>query len=109
MDCCCHALEIVTHQGLRRALIAADLQSAHAAWQPAIVMDVGGSTFLDMKLERLEESHKRGVRHAQLVHYTPNDIGDFQTGAVAHNGLTPSAPRRYGPITGSAYTSGPGH
>jgi membrane dipeptidase len=25
----------------------------------------------------------------QLVHYTPNDIGDFQTGAVTHNGLTP--------------------
>jgi membrane dipeptidase len=22
------------------------------------------------------------------VHYTPNDIGDFQTGAVTHNGLT---------------------
>jgi membrane dipeptidase len=29
------------------------------------------------------------VRHMQLVHYTPNDIGDFQTGAVTHNGLTP--------------------
>ena len=25
----------------------------------------------------------------QLVHYTPNDIGDFQTGAVVHGGLTP--------------------
>jgi len=25
----------------------------------------------------------------QLVHYTPNDIGDFQTGTVTHNGLTP--------------------
>ena len=25
----------------------------------------------------------------QLVHYTPNDIGDFQTGAVTHHGLTP--------------------
>ena len=23
------------------------------------------------------------------MHYTPNDIGDFQTGAVTHNGLTP--------------------
>jgi membrane dipeptidase len=29
------------------------------------------------------------VPHAQLVHHTPNDIGDFQTGAVTHNGLTP--------------------
>ena len=25
----------------------------------------------------------------QLVHYTPNDIGDFQTGTVTHGGLTP--------------------
>ena len=24
----------------------------------------------------------------QLVHYTPNDIGDFQTGMVTHHGLT---------------------
>jgi microsomal dipeptidase-like Zn-dependent dipeptidase len=52
-------------------------------------MDIEGLDFLEMKLERLEEAHKRGVRHAQLVHYTPNDIGDFQTGAVTHNGLTP--------------------
>jgi membrane dipeptidase len=41
-----------------------------------------------MKLERLEESYRRGVRTMQLVHYTPNDIGDFQTGAVVHRGLT---------------------
>jgi len=51
-------------------------------------VDIEGLDFLEMKLERLEESHQRGVRHAQLVHYTPNDIGDFQTGAVMHNGLT---------------------
>jgi hypothetical protein len=24
-----------------------------------------------MKLERLEEAHQRGIRHVQLVHYTP--------------------------------------
>jgi membrane dipeptidase len=81
--------QMVARQGLRRALTASDLQAAHAAGQPAIVMDIEGLDFLEMKLERLEESYKRGVRHAQLVHYTPNDIGDFQTGAVTHNGLTP--------------------
>jgi membrane dipeptidase len=81
--------EMVATHGLRRALTAADLNSAHEVGQPAIVMDIEGLDFLEMKLERLEEAHKRGVRHAQLVHYTPNDIGDFQTGAVTHNGLTP--------------------
>jgi membrane dipeptidase len=80
--------EMVAKHGLRRALNAADLAAAHAAGQPAIVQDIEGLDFLEKKLERLEESHKRGVRHVQLVHYTPNDIGDFQTGTVTHKGLT---------------------
>jgi membrane dipeptidase len=80
--------EMVTNHGLRRALSAADLEAAHREGQPAIVGDVEGLDFLEMKLERLEEAHQRGVRHVQLVHYTPNDIGDFQTGTVTHQGLT---------------------
>jgi membrane dipeptidase len=80
--------EMVANHGLRCALTAGDIEAAHAAGQPAIVMDIEGLDFLEMKLERLEEAYQRGVRHAQLVHYTPNDIGDFQTGAVTHNGLT---------------------
>src|SRR5438132_3671015 len=80
--------EIVANHGLRRALSAADLEAAHKAGQPAIIADVEGLDFLETKLERLEEAHKRGIRHVQLVHYTPNDIGDFQTGAIMHQGLT---------------------
>jgi membrane dipeptidase len=80
--------ELVGHHSVRRALCAADLDAAHQAGQPAIVADVEGLDFLDGKLERLEEAHQRGIRHLQLVHYTPNDIGDFQTGVVTHRGLT---------------------
>jgi membrane dipeptidase len=80
--------ELVARYGIRRALTVADLKAAHAAAQPAIVLDIEGLDFLELKLERLEESYRRGVRNMQLVHYTPNDIGDFQTGAVVHNGLT---------------------
>lgn len=80
--------EMVASHNIRRALTAADLEAAHAAGQPAIVGDVEGLDFLEGKLERLEQSHQRGVRHVQLVHYTPNDIGDFQTGIVTHHGLT---------------------
>jgi membrane dipeptidase len=80
--------EMVANHGLRRALTVADLEAARAAGQPAIVGDVEGLDFLEMKLERLEEAHQRGVRHVQLVHYTPNDIGDYQTGTVTHQGLT---------------------
>ena len=80
--------ELVAHHGIRRALGAANLEAAHRAGEPAIVADVEGLDFLDGKLERLEEAHQRGIRHVQLVHYTPNDIGDFQTGAITHHGLT---------------------
>jgi membrane dipeptidase len=80
--------QMVTNHGLRRALSAADLEAAHQVGQPAIVGDVEGLDFLETKLERLEEAHQRGIRHLQLVHYTPNDIGDFQTGAITHQGLT---------------------
>jgi membrane dipeptidase len=80
--------EMVANHGLRRALSAADLEAAHTAGQPSIVGDIEGLDFLEGKLERLEEAHQRGVRHVQLVHYTPNDIGDFQTGVVTHQGLT---------------------
>ena len=81
--------DVVANHGLRRALSAADLEAAHKAVQPAIIADVEGLDFLERKLERLEEAHQRGIRHVQLVHYTPNDIGDFQTGAIMHQGLTP--------------------
>ena len=80
--------ELVADHGVRRALNAADLDAAHQSGQPAIIADVEGLDFLESKLERLEEAHRRGIRHVQLVHYTPNDIGDFQTGAVTHQGLT---------------------
>jgi len=80
--------ELVLHHGVLRALSAADIEAAHKAGEPAIIGDVEGLDFLDGKLERLEEAHQRGLRHLQLVHYTPNDIGDYQTGAITHEGLT---------------------
>jgi membrane dipeptidase len=52
--------ELVANHGVRRALCAADLEATHKARQPAIVADVEGLDFLEMKLERLEEAHQRG-------------------------------------------------
>jgi membrane dipeptidase len=48
--------EMVAKHGLRRALSAADLEAAHRAGEPAIIADVEGLDFLEMKLERLEEA-----------------------------------------------------
>ena len=74
--------------GVRRVTTLAELTDAKAKGEPAIIQDIEGCDFLDGKLERLKEAHRRGVRVIQLVHYIPNDIGDFQTGPVVHNGLT---------------------
>ena len=80
--------DLVAAHDVRRALTADDVKAAHAAGEPAIILDIEGLDFLETKLERLEESYQRGVRTMQLVHYTPNDIGDFQTGKIVHHGLT---------------------
>jgi membrane dipeptidase len=80
---------LVARHGMKRVLTMADLREAHAAGQPALIQDIEGLDFLEGKLERLQECHRRGVRHVQLVHYTPNEIGDFQTGEIQHKGLTP--------------------
>jgi membrane dipeptidase len=79
---------LVSQGGIRRVLTLAELQDAKTRGDPAMIQDVEGCDFLDGKLERLEEAVRRGIRVVQLVHYIPNDIGDFQTGPVVHNGLT---------------------
>jgi membrane dipeptidase len=79
---------LVSQGGIRRVVTVGELEDAKAKGDPAIIQDVEGCDFLDRKLERLEEAVKRGIRVVQLVHYIPNDIGDFQTGQVVHNGLT---------------------
>jgi len=80
--------QLVAKHGVRRVLNVTDLQEAHTKAQPAIIQDIEGCDFLDGKLERLEEAHRRGVRVIQLVHYIPNPLGDYQTGDVKYNGMT---------------------
>lgn len=74
--------------GMRRVTTLTELKDAKAKGEPALIQDIEGCDFLERKLERLEEAHRRGVRVVQLVHYIQNDIGDFQTGQVTHNGMT---------------------
>lgn len=73
--------------GMRRVTTLAELKDAKAKGEPALIQDIEGCDFLEGKLDRLEEAYRRGVRVVQLVHYIPNDIGDFQTGPVTHNGM----------------------
>ncbi len=67
---------------------AAMLQAARGGTPSAIVAAEGGD-FLEGKPERVDEAYERWqLRHLQLTHYRVNELGDIQTEAPEHGGLT---------------------
>jgi membrane dipeptidase len=54
-----------------------------------VILAVEGGDFLEGRLERVQEAYERGVRSIQLTHYRVNELGDIQTEAPVHGGLTP--------------------
>lgn len=66
---------------------AADLRAIEAD-DLGIVVTCEGADFLEGRLEGLEEVHARGARSITLVHYRVNELGDIQTEAPVHGGLT---------------------
>jgi len=80
---------LVHTQGLRRALRRGDIESAHRDRAPAIVQAIEGCQFMEGRLEHLGDVYRRGVRHLQLVHFMPSDLGDNQTESPTQGGLTP--------------------
>lgn len=77
-----HAAE----QKLKIALRPADVDAALRG-EPHVVLSVEGATFVDDPAH-VQVAYDLGVRHLQLVHYTKSVLGDFQTEAPVHNGLT---------------------
>ncbi|MFC7474300.1 dipeptidase [Dankookia sp. GCM10030260] len=56
---------------------------------PSVVVASEGADWLEGRLERLEEACRlHRLRHLQLVHYRVNELGDIQTAAPVHEGLT---------------------
>lgn len=47
-----------------------------------------GGDFLGGNIERISEAYELGIRSIQLVHYAPNELGDLQTYAAQHDGLS---------------------
>lgn len=81
-----HAL--AREQGLPLVRTAADLRAARAA-RPSVIVSSEGADFLEGKIERLDEAYQRwALRHLQLTHYRPNELGDIQTEPSVHGGLT---------------------
>jgi len=52
------------------------------------VFAVEGSDFLEGRIDRVQEAYDHGIRSLQLVHYRVNELGDIQTEAPMHGGLT---------------------
>jgi membrane dipeptidase len=81
-------LRLAQQQGLTIVGATSDLRVA-AATGPAMIVASEGASFLEGRIERVEEAHRLyGLRHLQLVHYRPNELGDIQTEDPVHNGLT---------------------
>ena len=81
-------LQLAQQQGLTVIGNTAQLRAAPGAG-PAIVVAAEGADFLEGSLARLDEARTQyGLRHLQLVHYRPNELGDIQTEDPVHNGLT---------------------
>jgi len=77
----------IAQQSLKIMYGPADLDRALMG-EPHVVLSVEGASFLDDGLAGLKRAHDAGIRNIQLVHYVRNSIGDFQTEAPRHGGLT---------------------
>jgi membrane dipeptidase len=77
----------IAEQNLRIVKTTSEIDRALGG-DPHVVLSVEGATFADNDLASLQEAYDLGVRQVQLVHYIRNPLGDFQTSAPTHNGLT---------------------
>ncbi len=75
--------------GMTQVLTPADLDAAKAAGRPALIGTIEGCHFMDGRLERVAEVHRRGIRQLQIVHYMPSELGDQQTEDAKWGGLSP--------------------
>jgi membrane dipeptidase len=80
--------DLVQNQGLRVITDAAGLAAARAD-VPSVIVAAEGADFLEGRPERVDEAYaKWRLRHLQLTHYRVNELGDIQTEAPVHGGLT---------------------
>jgi membrane dipeptidase len=77
----------VAEQRLKLVRTPADVDRALRG-EPHIVLAVEGASFVEKDAARVRIAHGLGLRHLQLVHYIRNTIGDLQTDAAQHQGLS---------------------
>jgi membrane dipeptidase len=81
---------LVAEQGLAVVTDQAGLRAARRGGAgPAVIVASEGADWLEGQEGRLEEAFEaHRLRHLQLVHYRVNELGDIQTAAPVHDGLT---------------------
>src|SRR5260370_894124 len=81
---------LVRDQALGIVRDSAGLRAARPE-QPSVIVSAEGGDFLEGKPERIDEAYQQWqLRHLQLTHYRPNELGDIQTEPAVHGGLTPA-------------------
>jgi membrane dipeptidase len=79
---------LLSNPALTPGLTPADIDGAHRRHRTGAVFAVEGADFIEDRFDRVHEAFRDGVRAVTLVHYHVNQIGDIQTEAPVHNGLT---------------------
>ena len=80
--------KLVRDDGLAIVRDAAGLRAARAD-RPSIIVSSEGADWTEGKPERVDEAYQRWqLRHLQLTHYRPNELGDIQTEPAVNGGLT---------------------
>lgn len=79
---------LTAHDGLGHANDVAGIYAAKRKHKTAAIYSVEGGDFIEDKLDRVHRAYTDGVRAITIVHYRVNQIGDIQTEAPVHNGLT---------------------
>lgn len=82
------AKELVEREQLG-IVTGADMLAAADTRGPCVIIAAEGADFLEGQLERVDEAYSlHHLRHLQLTHYRVNELGDIQTEAPVHGGLT---------------------
>jgi membrane dipeptidase len=79
---------LAAEPGHRLVLGSEVAEAAHEAGELGVFVACEGGDFLEGQISRVAEAHGDGVRSIQLVHYRVNELGDIQTEAPVHGGLT---------------------
>ena len=79
---------LLANRELTKGLTPSDAYAAHDHHKTAAVFAVEGGDFIEDHLDRVHEAFHDGVRAITIVHYHVNQIGDIQTEAPVHQGLT---------------------